>query len=274
MRTCFASACAAIVPLACCTSAISYAFGAGAPPPAAGAAPAAFSSAAFTEWPLKVRVGANSPSLCPIICSVTYTGMNFRPLCTAMVWPIISGRMVDRRDHVLITFFSLRAFIPSTFSRRWPSMNGPFFSERAIVSPYRLTLLSCAPAYFSAYSSTRRHFTHCARRTLRNPRTGPGTRCDTGQNGHTKRVPWALGVFSTVTAHPGLHSRYSTCTGTTGAKRLAGFTALTAGRGAGRAARAALRVRDTRRAAGRDRVDRDALIMVVSTSPQIPAAPG
>src|SRR6202035_2418043 len=62
--------------------------------------------------------------------------MNFRPLCTAMVWPIISGRIVDRRDHVLITFFSLRAFIPATFSRRWPSMNGPFLSERAIVSPY------------------------------------------------------------------------------------------------------------------------------------------
>src|ERR1700687_922588 len=73
---------------------------AGAPAPAAaGIAPAAFSSAALTEWPLKVRVGANSPSLCPTICSVTYTGMNFFPLCTAMVWPTISGMMVDRRDH-------------------------------------------------------------------------------------------------------------------------------------------------------------------------------
>src|SRR5580700_4179156 len=61
--------------------------------------------------------------------------MNFRPLCTAMVWPIMSGRIVDRRDQVLTTFFSFRAFIPSTFSRRWMSMNGPFLSERAIVSP-------------------------------------------------------------------------------------------------------------------------------------------
>src|SRR4029077_5279291 len=61
-----------------------------------------------------------------------------------MVWPIMSGRMVDRRDHVLITFFSLRAFIPSTFSRRWPSMNGPFLSERAIVSP-------CASAVVTRY---------------------------------------------------------------------------------------------------------------------------
>src|SRR5271168_1810625 len=60
--------------------------------------------------------------------------MNFFPLCTAMVWPIKSGTMVERRDHVLTTFFSLRVFSPSTFSRRWPSTNGPFFSERAIDS--------------------------------------------------------------------------------------------------------------------------------------------
>src|SRR5215470_9249177 len=112
---------------------MSYAFGAaGAAPPPAGAGAAALSSAAFTAWPLKVRVGANSPSLCPIICSVTYTGINFLPLCTAMVWPINSGTIVERRDQVLTTFFSLRAFRPSTFSRKCPSTNGPFFSERAI----------------------------------------------------------------------------------------------------------------------------------------------
>src|SRR5271154_5775947 len=60
--------------------------------------------------------------------------MNFLPLCTAMVWPIISGTIVERRDQVFTTFFSLRVFSPSTFSRRWPSTNGPFFSERAIDS--------------------------------------------------------------------------------------------------------------------------------------------
>src|ERR1039457_3576189 len=92
--------------------AMGYAFGAADAPPPAGAAPAAgapgapatpaaLSRAALTAWPLNVRVGANSPSLCPIICSVTYTGINFLPLCTAIVWPIISGRIVDRRDHVL-----------------------------------------------------------------------------------------------------------------------------------------------------------------------------
>src|SRR5713101_5815144 len=139
--TCRASACASINAFCVCTSAMTYAFGAagvaaaaGAAPPPAGANPAAFSSAAFTPWPLKERVGANSPSLCPIICSVTYTGMNFFPLCTAMVCPIMSGTIVERRDHVLITFFSFRVFSPSTFMRRWPSTNGPFFSERAIDS--------------------------------------------------------------------------------------------------------------------------------------------
>src|SRR5258708_10373502 len=140
IRTCRASACASIDAFCCvCTSAIDYAFGAagaaaGAAPPPAGAGPAAFSSAAFTPWPLNERVGANSPSLCPIICSVTYTGMNFFPLRTAIVCPIMSGTIVERRDHVLITFFSLRVFSPSTLMRKWPSTNGPFFSERAIDS--------------------------------------------------------------------------------------------------------------------------------------------
>src|SRR5262244_2096991 len=58
--------------------------------------------------------------------------MNFLPLCTAMVWPIMSGTIVERRDQVFTTFFSLRVFSPSTFSRRCPSTNGPFLSERAI----------------------------------------------------------------------------------------------------------------------------------------------
>ena len=56
-------------------------------------------------WPLKVRVGENSPSLWPTMFSVTNTGMNLRPLCTAKVWPTNSGRMVERRDQVLMTFF-------------------------------------------------------------------------------------------------------------------------------------------------------------------------
>src|SRR5262249_31163604 len=58
--------------------------------------------------------------------------MNFLPLCTAMVWPIMAGTIVERRDQVFTTFFSLRVFSLSTFSRRCPSTNGPFLSERAI----------------------------------------------------------------------------------------------------------------------------------------------
>ena len=58
--------------------------------------------------PLKNRVGANSPSLWPTMFSVTNTGMNFFPLWTANVWPIMSGMTVDRRDHVLI---NLRSFV-------------------------------------------------------------------------------------------------------------------------------------------------------------------
>src|SRR5579862_2962835 len=103
-----------------------YAFGAGADPPdgadgliAPGppgmpAGFAAVSVAALIECPLKVRVKLNSPSLCPTMFSVTYTGINFFPLCTAIVCPTISGTTVERRDHVRSTFFSLREFMPST----------------------------------------------------------------------------------------------------------------------------------------------------------------
>src|SRR5262247_194533 len=55
--------------------------------------------------------------------------MNFLPLCTARVWPTISGMTVERRDQVLMTFFSAPRFITSTFSRSDVSTNGPFFSD-------------------------------------------------------------------------------------------------------------------------------------------------
>jgi len=106
------------------------AFAAGAGPgPAPGPALATFFSA---EWPMKVRVGANSPSLWPTMFSVTKTGMNFRPLCTAKVWPTNSGRMVDLRDQVFTTFFWLPLIRSSTFLRRLPSTKGPFLMERAM----------------------------------------------------------------------------------------------------------------------------------------------
>src|SRR6201997_2830183 len=103
-------------------------------PPGTPAGFAATSVAALMEWPLNWRVKLNSPSLWPTMFSVMYTGMNFLPLCTAIVWPTISGMMVERRDQVRSTFFSLRAFMASTLTSRWLSMNGPFFVERAINS--------------------------------------------------------------------------------------------------------------------------------------------
>ena len=58
--------------------------------------------------------------------------MNFLPLYTARVWPTISGVIVERRDQVFTTLRSRASFICSIFLSRWSSMNGPFFSDRAI----------------------------------------------------------------------------------------------------------------------------------------------
>src|SRR6478736_9424010 len=85
-------------------------------------------SAFVPGCPLNVRVGENSPSLWPTMFSVTYTGTNFFPLCTAIVCPTISGITVERRDHVLMTFFSFARFSDSSFSSSGVSTNGPFFS--------------------------------------------------------------------------------------------------------------------------------------------------
>src|SRR5688500_12686822 len=54
------------------------------------------------------------------------------PLCTAIVSPTKSGRMVERRDQVLIGRLSLVARAVSTFFMRWRSTNGPFLMERAM----------------------------------------------------------------------------------------------------------------------------------------------
>src|ERR1043165_5536166 len=109
------------------------------PPPPAGAGDDAGAATFLSaEWPLKVRVRANSPSLCPTMFSVTYTGMCCLPLWTAIVSPTKSGRIVERRDQVLIGRLSLAACAASTFCMRWPSTNGPFLIERAIRYPLRL----------------------------------------------------------------------------------------------------------------------------------------
>jgi hypothetical protein len=87
-------------------------------------------------------------------------------------------------------------------------------------------------------------------------------------------VPCAFGAFSTVTAHPGLHNLYNTCTGTAAANLELGRTAGFAGFAGRAAARAGLRVRATLREVVRARLLRDALIDIFSTCSRIPAAPG
>jgi len=114
-----------------------------------------------------------------------------------------------------------------------------------------------------SYSSTRRSFIHCARRTLLNPRTGPETRCDNGQKGQTNLVPCAFGILSTITAQPDRHNRYWICGAGTSfeaiftagfvARRGTAFRARVARRGVRLAARLVVRL-DARR------VDRVAVI--------------
>src|SRR5262249_38035251 len=104
----------------------------------AGAAPGAAPSTLplrSPECPWKIRVGENSPSLCPTAFSVTNTGMNFRPLCTAKVSPTISGMIVERRGPGFVTFFSPLLAAVRPFFARWASMNGPFLMERATIAP-------------------------------------------------------------------------------------------------------------------------------------------
>src|SRR5207253_9984584 len=87
------------------------------------------------EWPRNVRVGANSPSLWPTICSVTNTGTCLRPSWTAIVCPTISGKIVDARDQVRTIRFSFAAFMASIrlSSRSWTY--GPFFDDLRNGSP-------------------------------------------------------------------------------------------------------------------------------------------
>src|SRR5205823_2503398 len=81
-------------------------------------------------WPRNSRVGANSPSLCPTIDSDTKTGTCLRPSWTAMVWPTISGKIVDIRDQVLIICFWPEEFMASIRPNRRSSTHGPFLDER------------------------------------------------------------------------------------------------------------------------------------------------
>src|SRR5258705_2050726 len=70
--------------------------------------------------------------------------MNFLPLCTASVWPTNSGAIVDRRDHVLRTFFWRERVSSSIRPYSFSSMKGPFFVERPMPCSYffrRVTIM-------------------------------------------------------------------------------------------------------------------------------------
>ena len=54
--------------------------------------------------PLKVLVGANSPSLCPTISSDIVIGINDLPLWIKKLCPTKSGIIVESLDQVLIGF--------------------------------------------------------------------------------------------------------------------------------------------------------------------------
>ena len=79
-----------------------------------------------------MRVGANSPSLWPTIDSLMNTGTCFLPSCTAIVWPTISGKIVDARDQVRSIFLLLAAFRASMRAISRSSTHGPFLLERLI----------------------------------------------------------------------------------------------------------------------------------------------
>src|SRR4051794_30654572 len=54
----------------------------------------------------------------------------------------MAGTIIERRDHVLMTFLVPLSFWTSTFLSRWSSTNGPFFRERGMVPDLRSALLA------------------------------------------------------------------------------------------------------------------------------------
>src|SRR5690554_8178112 len=86
--------------------------------------------------------------------SVTYTGTCCLPLWTAMVKPTNSGKIVERRDQVLIGRLSFASRAASTFFNRCRSMKGPFFKERgtAFTSMWSFTWLNDDVLSFCQYA--------------------------------------------------------------------------------------------------------------------------
>src|SRR5690606_38224587 len=88
-------------------------------------------------WPRKIRVGLNSPSLCPTMSSVTNTSLKTRPLCTLKVNPTNSGTIVQERAQVFSGSRRPVWFRRCTFLYRLSSTYGPFFRLRPMRLPLR-----------------------------------------------------------------------------------------------------------------------------------------
>src|SRR5438046_1990624 len=68
-----------------------------------------------------MRVSANSPSLCPTMFSVTYTGACCLALCTAMVSPTKSGTVVEPGDQVELGRVAVEVLL-ADFARGQPEL--------------------------------------------------------------------------------------------------------------------------------------------------------
>src|SRR6185312_12958719 len=77
-------------------------------------------------WPRNVRVGENSPSLCPTMSSCTNTRRNLLPLWTSNVWPTNSGMIVQARAQVLMGCLARFSFSLETLRYSFSSTYGPF----------------------------------------------------------------------------------------------------------------------------------------------------
>src|SRR5947207_15724638 len=102
--------------------------------PGAGGGTAAAAFFLPPEWPLNVRVGANSPSLWPTMFSVTNSPMCCLPLWTRNVAPTNSGTGVQSGGQGLI---GSRVPHRSPFPDSRPSRYGPFFRE-PLIAPHVL----------------------------------------------------------------------------------------------------------------------------------------
>src|SRR6476660_7905695 len=69
------------------------------------------------------------------MASLTNTGTCLRPSCTAIVWPTISGKIVDVRDQVRTIDLVLEEFMDSMRAIRRSSTHGPFLEDLLIACP-------------------------------------------------------------------------------------------------------------------------------------------